>query len=84
MATYGKPEKKHKLAKAFAKAAIYGLMIFASYQYYTPDRVKDAVGHKVEQTTSVHWLGKMMSSSKPATAQAIQPGTVEQQTPAPK
>jgi hypothetical protein len=78
MATFGKPVQKHRLKKAFAKATILGLMIFGSYQYYTPNSVKDAIGQKVENVTGSQRLGKLMSSDKPA------PVKIEVAPPAPK
>lgn len=78
MATFGKPVQKHRLKKAFAKATILGLMTFGSYQYYTPDSWKDAVGDKVESVTGSERLGRLLSSDKPAAV------TVTVQPPAPK
>jgi hypothetical protein len=78
MATFGKPVQKHRLKKAFAKATIMGLMVFGSYQYYTPDSWKDAVGKKVEDVTGSERLGHLLSAEKPPAV------TVTVQPPAPK
>jgi hypothetical protein len=65
MATYGKPVKNHRLRNIFLQAALQGAMAFGSYQFFTPDTWKDAIGQKVEHVTGSKVLGHATGTLHP-------------------
>lgn len=52
--TFGKPEKKHRLKKAFLKATLAGVLLFPAYQAYVPDAWQEKVSDTVASVTLIN------------------------------
>lgn len=63
--SFAKKPGNSSLAWKFAKVAIIGLALNASYQQYTPDSAKDKVGAQVEEWTGSELLGEFLGHKAP-------------------
>ena len=75
--SFAKKPGNTSLAWKFAKVAIIGLALNASYQQYTPDSAKDKVGAQVEQWTGSELVGEFLGHKAAVVVPQAAPGGAE-------